>query len=175
MLPRPLSALRCLPSDRYQRHQLPSWDGGRSEQAIPEWLSDPRVLALLQALCSFSHLPRGFRNRDLRPQVAHLLGWDLARYSPGAMTYDLRRLRLHGLIQRVPHTFRYVVTPAGLQLAFVLSRIYLRLLQPDWSACVASTPDLPEPLTKALVQLDAALQLLTAPSHSASVAQPHAA
>ena len=59
------------------------------------------------------------------------------------MTYDLRRLRLHGLIQRVPHTFRYVVTPAGLQLAFVVSRIYLRLLQPDWSDVVASTNDLP--------------------------------
>jgi len=138
-------------------------------------LTDPRVLALLQALCSFSHLPLGFRNRDLRPQVAHLLGWDLARYSPGAMTYDLRRLRLHGLIQRVPHTFRYIVTPAGLQLAFVLSRIYLRLLQPDWSTCVASTSDLPEPLRKALVQLDAALQLLTAPSHAASANQLHAA
>ena len=138
-------------------------------------LSDPRVLALLQALCSFSHLPLGFRNRDLRPQVAQLLGWELARYSPGAMTYDLRRLRLHGLIQRVPHTFRYVVTPAGLQLAFVVSRIYLRLLQPDWSAFVASTTDLPEPLRKALVQLDAALHLLAAPSHSASAHQPHAA
>src|SRR6202022_4926554 len=102
------------------------------------WRGDPRVRAFLQALCSFSPPPLGFRNRDLRPQVAHLLGWDLARYSSGAMTYDLRRLRLHGLIQRVPHTFRYVVTPAGLQLAFIVSRIYLRLLQPAWFDVVAS-------------------------------------
>ena len=138
-------------------------------------LSDPRVLALLQALCSFSHLPLGFRNRDLRPQVAHLLGQDLARYSPGAMTYDLRRLRLHGLIERVPHTFRYVVTPAGLQLAFVVSRIYLRLLHPDWSDVSAATTDLPEPLRIALVQLDAALRLLTAPSNSPAPHQPRAA
>jgi hypothetical protein len=91
------------------------------------------------------------------------------------MTYDLRRLRLHGLIQRVPHTFRYVVTPAGLQLAFIVSRIYLRLLQPDWSDVVASTSDLPEPLRKALVQLDAALKLLAAPSDSLSPDRPHAA
>jgi hypothetical protein len=138
-------------------------------------LSDPRVLALLQALCSFSHLPLGFRNRDLRPQVAQLLGQDLARYSPGAMTYDLRRLRLHGLIERVPHTFRYTVTPAGLQLAFVVSRIYLRLLQSDWSDVVASTSDLPVPLRAALAQLDAALKLLTAPSDSTSTPQPRAA
>jgi hypothetical protein len=140
-------------------------------------LSDPRVLALLQALCSFSYLPLGFRNRDLRPQVAHLLGRDLAHYSPGAMTYDLRRLRLHGLIERVPHTFRYVVTPTGLQLAFVVSRVYLRLLHPDWSdiTAIASTNDLPEPLRTALAQLDAALRLLTAPSTSPAAHQPRAA
>ena len=78
------------------RIQQPIGAGSRRVAGLR--LSDPRVLALLQALCSFSHLPLGFRNRDLRPQVAQLLGWDLARYSPGAMTYDLRRLRLHGLI-----------------------------------------------------------------------------
>jgi hypothetical protein len=155
------------------RIQQPVGAGSRRVAGLR--LSDPRVLALLQALCSFSHLPLGFRNRDLRPQVAHLLGRDLARYSPGAMTYDLRRLRLHGLIQRVPHTFRYVVTPAGLQFAFIVSRIYLRLLQPDWSDVVASTSDLPEPLRKALVQLDAALKLLAAPSDSLSPDRPHAA
>jgi hypothetical protein len=155
------------------RIQQPIGTGSRRVAGLR--LSDPRVLALLQALCSFSHLPLGFRNRDLRPRVAHLLGWHLARYSPGAMTYDLRRLRLHGLIQRVPRTFRYVVTSAGLQLAFVLSRIYLRLLHPDWSDVIASTNDLPEPLRTALVQLDAALRLLAAPSHHALAAQPHAA
>ncbi len=155
------------------RVQQPIGAGSRRVAGLR--LSDPRVLALLQALCSFSHLPLGFRNRDLRPQVAYLLGWDLARYSTGAMTYDLRRLRLHGLIQREPHTFRYRVTPAGLQLAFVVSRIYLRLLQPDWSARVAATSDLPQPLRKALVQLDAALQLLMALPDSASAHQPRAA
>jgi hypothetical protein len=29
------------------------------------------------------------------------------------MTYDLRRLRLHGLIARLPHTHRYEVTAQG--------------------------------------------------------------
>jgi hypothetical protein len=155
------------------RIQQPIGTGSRRVPGLR--LSDPRVQALFQALCSFSHLPLGFRNRDLRPRVAHLLGWDLARYSTGAMTYDLRRLRLHGLIERVPRTFRYAVTPAGLQLAFVVSRIYIRLLQPDWSGVVASTSDLPEPLRTALVQLDAALQSLTAAPLSAPAVHPRAA
>ena len=71
-------------------------------QRIPALrFGDPRVVALLQALCRFAQLPAGFRNRELRPHVAALLGRELTTYSRGAMTYDLRRLRLHGLIQRI--------------------------------------------------------------------------
>jgi hypothetical protein len=131
-------------------------------------LSDPRVLALLQALCSFGHVPQGFRHRELRPLVASLLGRDLDRYSAAAMTYDLRRLRLHGLIQRMPHTFRYTVTLAGLRLAFGISRIYVRLLQPTWTALQFPTPELPEPLRVALRQLDTALLQLTAHESAAA-------
>jgi hypothetical protein len=35
----------------------------------------------------------------------------------GRMTYDLRRLRLHQIIQRIPRTNRYQLTPFGLQIA----------------------------------------------------------
>ncbi|MGH9099809.1 MAG: hypothetical protein ACRDV8_06205 [Acidimicrobiales bacterium] len=47
----------------------------------------------------------------------------------GRMTYDLRRLRLHGLIERVPHTHRYRVTPFGLRVAMFFTRTYARLLR----------------------------------------------
>ena len=120
-------------------------------------LSDPRVLALLQALCQVAPRPGGFRHRDLRPIVAGLLGRDLAQYSAGAMTYDLRRLRLHSLIQRVPHSFRYTLTTDGLRLAFGISRIVLRLLQPGWDDLLRSDLNLPTPLREALLRLDAAL------------------
>ena len=60
----------------------------------------PRVMALLLALTMFHHLIDGFRNRDLRQQVADLLGLTLTEYTTHQMTYDLRRLRLKGLIYR---------------------------------------------------------------------------
>ena len=46
----------------------------------------------------------------------------------GQATYDLRRLRTHGLIERVPHTHRYTVTDHGLQTAMLLTRIHDRIL-----------------------------------------------
>jgi hypothetical protein len=87
-------------------------------------LGDPRACALLAALCVFRLLPRGFANRDLRPIMAQLLGVPAESITPGKMTYDLRRLRAHGLIERVPGTFRYQVTDDGITRALFLTRLH---------------------------------------------------
>ncbi|HEX5400816.1 MAG TPA: hypothetical protein VFX16_00795 [Pseudonocardiaceae bacterium] len=91
--------------------------------------TDPRAHALLSALLVFRLLPHGFTNRDLRTVTAPLLGTDPARLSTGQMTYDLRRLREHHLITRVPHTHRYRVTDTGLHHALFLTRVHDRLLR----------------------------------------------
>jgi hypothetical protein len=74
-------------------------------------LADRRVMALLAALCLFLHLPEGFRNRQLRSHVAALLGEDLQQDSAAKMSYDLRRLRLKGLIYRKAGSTRCYLTP----------------------------------------------------------------
>lgn len=92
-------------------------------------LGDPRAHALLAALCVFRLLPRGFANSDLRPILAQLLGQPADTMTPGKMTYDLRRLRQRGFIQRIPHTFRYQVTDTGLAHAMFLTRLHDRFLR----------------------------------------------
>ena len=47
----------------------------------------------------------------------------------GQITYELRRLRLHGLIERVPHTNRYQVTSFGLPVAMFFTRTHNRVLR----------------------------------------------
>src|SRR5258706_7288351 len=69
--------------------------------------ADLRVHALLHALILFRQLAEGFRAADLRRHLAALSGNDPASISQGAITYQLRRLRLHGLIERVADSFRY--------------------------------------------------------------------
>ena len=91
---------------------------------------DPRVLALFGALAAFRLLPHGFRNRDLRPRVAALLGLSAHAYHGGRMTCDLRRLRLRGLIERIPQSHRYRVTDAGLTTALCYQRAHARVLRP---------------------------------------------
>ncbi len=107
--PRAFVALHPTPTGRAALHSPSQQPGRRSRLAFlrrrtsacpPPRFGDPRVMALLAALCLFRLLPEGFRNRDPRPHVA-------ARprprtYTPGQLTYDLRRLRLKGLIERCP-------------------------------------------------------------------------
>ena len=94
---------------------------------------DPRVLALLQVLVLFCFLPEGFRNHMLREHYAQLLGLDPTTLTQGQMTYQLRRLKMHGLIERIRKTHRYQLTPFGQRAALFLSRLYARAIRPGLS------------------------------------------
>jgi hypothetical protein len=104
---------------------------------------DVRVHALLQALLIHRLLPHGFTNRDLRTLIAPLLGTPTEDITAGKMTYDLRRLRAHGLIHRIPRTRRYQVTDTGLQHALLFTHAHDHLLRTGLAE--TTDPDPPSP------------------------------
>jgi hypothetical protein len=145
-----------LGEDTFQQLHRPVCAAGQRGAALR--FGDPRVLALLQALVLFRLLPNGFSNRDLRQQVAPLLGLTVEHFTQGKMTYELRRLRLHGLIERIPKTHRYRVTDFGLRAALFLSRSYLRLLRPGLASLTTKQPLCATLIRQALERLDLAIQ-----------------
>ncbi|MCE7008870.1 hypothetical protein LWC34_39575 [Kibdelosporangium philippinense] len=127
-----------LASPAFERIAHPSVDAeGRRTPALR--FGDPRVMALTGALCHTLLAATGFTNKNLRVLIAGLLGSD---YRPGQMTYDLRRLRLAGLIRRLPHSNRYVLTEDGLRIAVFYTKIYNRLLVPLTAASQPQAPGL---------------------------------
>jgi hypothetical protein len=118
---------------------------------------DPRVQALLSAIVLFAFVPRGFTQRQFRERVAALLGLDPCALAPGRVTYDLRRLRLHGLIVRTPGTQRYQPTDQGLRTALFCGRVYLRVLRPGLAQALAPTPPADPALRPAFDALTAAI------------------
>jgi hypothetical protein len=109
---------------------------------------DVRVMALAGALCLTVHAVAGFNNRSLRALVAGLLG---STYTSAQMTYDLRRLRLHGLIRRLPRSNTYLLTPEGMRVALFYTKVHDRLLRP---LLAADHPPAPVALRRALHVVD---------------------
>jgi len=91
-------------------------------------IGKPRSHALFSALLTFRTQLDGFTNRDLRQLTGQLRGIDPDTISAGQATYDLRRLRTHHLIEKIPHSHRYRVTDTGLRTAMLLTRVHDRYL-----------------------------------------------
>jgi hypothetical protein len=122
---------------------------------------DPRSQALLAVLLTFRLQPAGFTNRDLRDHLTGLLGTDPDTWPAGRATYDLRRLRLHGLIQRIPHTHRYQVTDTGLHHALFLTRVHDRLIRVGTAHLSDPDPLAQSPLRAAAHAYNKALDRIT--------------
>ena len=126
-----------------------------ADQRVPGLrFTDPRVQALLSALVVFRLLPAGFAAAEFRQHVAPLLGLVPGALTPGRLTYDLRRLRLHGLIARIPKTHRYQVTPFGLRLALFVTRVQARLFRPGIALLRPEAATDPSPLRAAFDRLE---------------------
>jgi hypothetical protein len=110
---------------------------------------DARVHALLQALLIHRLLPRGFTSRELRDLIAPLLDTTPEDIPAGKMTYDLRRLREHGIITRIPRTRRYQVTDTGLQHALLFTHAHAHLLRAGLADITDPAPPMPAPLRAA--------------------------
>lgn len=139
-------------------------DDGQRASALP--LGQPRVMAILNALTSFVHLPHGFTNQSLRQHVADLLDPDQAAYGPAQMSYDLRRLRLKGIIWRIPHSYRYQLTTYGRKVALLFSKLERRIFRQALAALDPALP-VPSPVAAALKQVEQALDDLVNHAHLA--------
>jgi hypothetical protein len=126
LLDHQLDACACAPdATLLERVVLPS----TTPDGLPAGglrFGEPRTMALLACLCSFQHLFAGLTNRSLREPIAGLI----PGYSARQMTYDLRRLRRKGFIQRIPRTQRYELTSEGRRLAVFFTKTYTRIVNP---------------------------------------------
>jgi hypothetical protein len=133
----------------FERIHLPYDREGQRTGALR--FGDTRVMALAGALCHQLHAVAGFTNKTLRALVAAHLEQP---YNQTKMSYDLRRLRLHGLIQRLPRSNTYVLTAEGIRVAVFYTKLQDRLLRP---LLEADKPPAPIDVRRALNTLERAV------------------
>jgi hypothetical protein len=119
----------------------------------------PRIMALFAALSRFAPSLNGFRNADVREIVPSLLGIAPEAYTASQMSYDLRRLRLKGLIARIAGTHTYILTTYGRKVVYLMTKLQQRIFDVA-SAALETTVALPSQLAHAFRQLDAELDKL---------------
>lgn len=132
-----------------ERVSLPTVEGGQRAPALR--FGDPRVMALAASLCAVVHAALGFTNQSLCAWVSQPLG---GLYTTRQCTYDLRRLRLKGLIRRLPHSNTYALTPEGTRWALFYTKLQDRLLGP---LLASDQPPAPLELRRALRVIDASV------------------
>ena len=160
-----LNALTCdqggLPDpDTLTNVVLPTVHDGQRAPGLR--FGEPRTMALLASLASFNRVWGGITNPSLRALMTEL--FDPA-YRRAQATYDLRRLRLKGLIERIPGTHTYLVTPYGRRIATFLTKLAARVVVPALTALeTPATPPrrTPPPLTTAWRAYETALDKLIA-------------
>jgi hypothetical protein len=128
----------ALGDDALQQLQRPRQIEGQRASALR--FGDANAQAVLNAVLMFVFVARGFTNKELRQQFAVLLGKRADDITPGRMSYELRRLRLHGLIERLPKTHRYRLTDEGLRTALFYTRVYSRILRPAMAPFMPAAP-----------------------------------
>ena len=119
--------------------------------------ADPRVQGLLHVLLLFVLVQGAFSHSHLREHLAPLLGQKPSQFSPGRITYDLRRLRLHGLIERIPKTYRYRITDKGLRMAIFYTRLYNRSLRTGLAVISPAAINQQSPIVKSIRAAEAAV------------------
>jgi DNA-binding HxlR family transcriptional regulator len=142
-----LSHDRILAEDTFQAINSPVAAGRQRASGLR--FADVRVHSLWHAIILFRQLAEGFRAADLRRHLAGLSGTDPDKLSQGAITHQLRRLRLHGFIERLPNSFRYRVTEFGFRAALFLTRVYSRLQRPGLAAVLPALRATDTPLKAA--------------------------
>ena len=142
--------------DAFRQVNEPAVLDGQRASALR--FAEPLVQALFAALLVFRLLPRGFSNRELRDHWAPLIGKTPQSITAGQMTYHLRRLRLHGLIERVPKSHRYRVTAQGWRTILFCTRCHNRLLRPGLAQLVPQETAPGTPLRRCFDRLDEAIE-----------------
>jgi hypothetical protein len=142
--------------DAFRQVNEPAVVDGQRASALR--FADPLVQALFSALLLFRLLPRGFSNRELRDYWAPLIGKPSQSITSGQMTYHLRRLRLHGLIERVPKSHRYRVTDQGWRTILFCTRCHNRLLRPGLAQLLPEEAAPGTTMRRRFDQLDEAIE-----------------
>jgi hypothetical protein len=95
-------------------------------------LDHPRQLALMHALVRFSHIAAHstFTTAEIYADTLSALEPSPKQYNLASLRYDLSKLRVKGLVEKLPKSRRYRLLPEGYAICLVFLKLFERIYAP---------------------------------------------
>jgi hypothetical protein len=127
-------------------------------------IHNTRLLRLLEVLLhGGSHLA-GWRVADIHAAILAAFGLTADCYSLTQLRYDLRKLKAHGLLERIGRTYAYRLTEKGIRIGALFILFHKRVCGPLAGSLFQHRSEdrspQPTPIEKAYHQADTAVQHL---------------
>ena len=146
----------------FQRLALPITVGHTRIPGIK--IHETRMMRLLEVLLHAGPQLAGWRTATIHAAVCAAFGLTADQYSLTQLRYDVRKLKAHGLLERLSRTYAYRLTEKGIQVGALFILFHKRICGPLANSLFQRRPEdrSPQPakIEKAYHQADAAVQHL---------------
>ena len=122
----------------FQRLALPIQLGRSRVPGIK--IHDTRLLRLMEVLLHGGTQITGWRSRQMHEAVLDAYGLNEQTYTLGQLRYDLRKLKAHGLVERLDRSYCYRLTPKGIRVAVMFLLFHKRVCGPLANSLFGTAP-----------------------------------
>ena len=114
--------------DYFMKHSKPLMIGKTKISAIHVY--QERINRMLEILLHDNRSIGEWKSMQLRDMIVKTFELDEAHYSRNQVTYDLRKLRAHGVVEKLPRTNRYRLTEYGMKIAVAFTVMRKKIYGP---------------------------------------------
>lgn len=123
----------------FQRMALPLTLGKTRMAGIK--IHDTRVMRLMEVLLHGGTQLNGWRSADIHQTILTTFDLSASTYNLNQLRYDLRKLKAHGLIERIGQSYRYRLTDKGGKAALMFTLFHKRVCGPLANSLFHHRPD----------------------------------
>ncbi len=123
----------------FQRIALPVTVGNTRIPGIK--IQNTRMIRLFEVLLHASATLAGLTTKDIHQRVLETFRLDSKSYSLNQLRYDLRKMRAHGLLERVGKHYAYRLTEKGVKAAWMFVFFHKRICGPLANSLFHRRPD----------------------------------
>ena len=136
----------------FQKLALPIQSGKTKIAGIK--IHDTRIMRLMEVLLHGGAQLNGWRTAEIHQAILTTFGLSADNYTLTQLRYDVRKMKAHGLVERLGRSYRYQFTDKGTKVALMFVLFHKRVCG-HLAVCSVSSPDKhTEPMATSTIRLD---------------------